>query len=145
MLARLNGFLTYFLSLFLTADDGSVEIPDEEGNLNVDCMDVSLVWTCDGDSSKPAAECAPSTSSSQFAYQPPDERGDKRKRNRWAPKFTTSMLHVKKGAHEAKQSSLTELTWTKNGIMWSVRTKRVATSGSPTSVLCAYARHVGCT
>ena len=37
-------------SLFLVADDGSVEIPDEEGNLNVKFMDSSLVWNCDGDS-----------------------------------------------------------------------------------------------
>ena len=45
-------------SMFLVADDGSVQVPDEDGNLNVDSMDASFVWTCDGDSSKPAESAA---------------------------------------------------------------------------------------
>ena len=71
-------------SLFLVADDGSVDIPDNEGNLDVNDMDASHLWTCDGDSLKPAAESGPSSSGSQFAYQPPDDsssRIEKRKRN----------------------------------------------------------------
>ena len=41
-------------TVFLVADDGSVELPDEDGSFNVDNMDTSRVWTCNGDSSKPA-------------------------------------------------------------------------------------------
>ena len=40
-------------SVFLVAGDGSVELPDEDGAFQVNAMDSSLVWTCDGDSSKP--------------------------------------------------------------------------------------------
>ena len=48
----------------MVAEDGSVEIPNEDGNLNIDG---SLV---DGDSSNPEGVAA---SSSQFSYQPPEK------------------------------------------------------------------------
>ena len=109
-------------SVFLVADDGSV-IPDEDGNLNVDNMDASFVWTCDGDSSRPA-ESAAGTSlyGSPFAYQPLEASmaiTERKTRNRWAPKFNTSMLRAQNSgqhANEAKQwvDSLVDLTWTKN-------------------------------
>ena len=41
-------------SVFLVADDGSVELPDDDGCFQTETMDSSLVWTCDGDSSKSA-------------------------------------------------------------------------------------------
>ena len=40
-------------SVFLVVGDGSVELPDEDGRFQVDTMDASLVWTCEGDSCKP--------------------------------------------------------------------------------------------
>ena len=39
-------------SVFLVAGDG-IELPNEDGAFQVNAMDSSLVWTCDGDSSKP--------------------------------------------------------------------------------------------
>ena len=41
-------------SVYLSADDGSVELPDEDGCFPVDAMNLSFLWTCDGDSCKPS-------------------------------------------------------------------------------------------
>ena len=95
-------------TVFLVADDGSVELPDEDESFNVDNMDTSLVWTCDGDSSKPADRVRipgsqwlqPGSSSSLYAYQPTDQTREQedmsRKRTnfkaqtgKWAPKYTS--------------------------------------------------------
>lgn len=62
-------------TVFLSADDGSVELPDEDGSFNVDNMDASQVWTCNGDSAKPAITLnqwlCPVSSGSQYW---PEER-----------------------------------------------------------------------
>ena len=63
------------------AGDGSVELPDEDGAFQVNAMDSSLVWMCDGDSSKPLDQDAgeseppweqPGPSGYRYTYQPTD-------------------------------------------------------------------------
>ena len=73
----------------LVADDGSVEIPDEDGNLNIDG---SLVWTCDGDSSNPEGVAA---SSPQFSYQPPEKVPAMKRREQVGTKIYNSNDEVK--------------------------------------------------
>ena len=36
--------------LYLVSENGNVELPDERGLFDVDCMDNSLVWSCEGSS-----------------------------------------------------------------------------------------------
>ena len=33
--------------LYLVSENGNVELPDEHGLIDVDCMDDSLVWSCE--------------------------------------------------------------------------------------------------
>ena len=103
-------------TVFLVAGDGSVELPDEDRRFHTDVIDSSLIWTCDGDSSKPVhqgsqwgelGEFQPGTSGSfQYAYQPTDEARQRestdsslrkrRKREHTEPRPTPDLIWIKK-------------------------------------------------
>ena len=115
-------------SVYLVGDDGSVELPDEDGGFEVGSMDASLIWTCSGDSSKPANQSHWLQPGPSYAYQPTDqtrerERQDRSKRpasGKWKPKFTTSSLsgnrQNKPPGVEKQEASLrqtSQLTWNK--------------------------------
>ena len=59
------------------ADDGSVELPNDDDNFDVVNMDSALLWRCDGDCSKPTADRQAQSQWLQpgpsYAYQPSDE------------------------------------------------------------------------
>ena len=92
-------------SVYLVADDGSVELPNDDGNFDVVNMDSALLWRCDGDCSKPTTDRQAQSQWLQpgpsYAYQPSDEareheRADKLKRSassKWKLKITTSFLN----------------------------------------------------
>lgn len=118
-------------SVYLVGDDGSVELPDDDGNFDVENMNASLIWTCSGDCSKPVDGQAQSRwlqPGPSYAYQPTDEarereREDRSKRSssgKWKPKFTTSLLSAnrqkKPPGVEKQEASLrhgSQLAWTK--------------------------------
>ena len=60
-------------TIFLVADDGTVATPDIQGEFDTYDVDPNLVWTINGDPTKPdltgmQAAAKPGTS---YAYQPP--------------------------------------------------------------------------
>ena len=99
-------------SVLLVADDGSVELPDDDGCFQMETMDSSMVWTCDGDSSKSAhqgsqwqqqGESQLGPSGFQYAYQPTDEQESMdrqlrqcQKCNRTEPRLALDPTWIKK-------------------------------------------------
>lgn len=120
-------------SVFLVAGDGSVELPGDDGCFQTDTMDSSLVWTCDGDSSKPVhqgsqwqqqGESQPGPSGFQYAYQPADEtrqrerfqrqqRSGSKSAGKWKPKFSTSTLRGRPSMEVRSHQPMPTLAWTK--------------------------------
>ena len=119
-------------SVFLVAGDGSVELPDEDGRFQVDAMDASLVWTCEGDSCKPSrpidVSLQPGASGYHYAYQPSDELREREKLDqqerstksvpsgKWKPKFKTSTLRGNRessGKPQLTSTNAASAAWTK--------------------------------
>ena len=78
-------------TIFLVADDGTVATPDSQGEFDTYDVDPNLVWTINGDATKPdltamQAAAKPGTS---YAYQQPTIEAKASQKKKWKPHFST--------------------------------------------------------
>ena len=70
-------------SIVLVGEDGTVATPDDNGEFNLYDMSTDVIWSVNGDSSKPGENMPrPSTS---YAYQQPNHGNSEDTRSKWKP------------------------------------------------------------